>query len=102
VVRVQFYALDAKQVEAYFEQECQMQAQDKLQEETSERKNALEGYILGLRNKWVRGLWHSCLCSCVCVYECAHAARSCMHGGLMPGCRNTLACTILQVLEEGG
>jgi len=44
-------ALDAKQVEAFFEQECQMQAQDKLQEETSERKNALEGYILSLRNK---------------------------------------------------
>lgn len=48
---LQFNALDNKQVEAYFEKECQMQAQDKLQEETSERKNALEGYILGLRNK---------------------------------------------------
>lgn len=34
-----------------FEKECQMALQDKVQEETSERKNALEAYIYSLRNK---------------------------------------------------
>ncbi|KXZ55613.1 hypothetical protein GPECTOR_2g1163 [Gonium pectorale] len=35
----------------YFEKEHQMQAADRLQEETNERKNALEGYVYDLRNK---------------------------------------------------
>ncbi|GFR48872.1 hypothetical protein Agub_g10723 [Astrephomene gubernaculifera] len=39
------------QVDAYFEQEHQMQAADRLQEETNERKNALESYVYDLRNK---------------------------------------------------
>ena len=34
-----------------FEKECQMALQDRVQEETSERKNALEAYIYSLRNK---------------------------------------------------
>ncbi|KAG2501566.1 hypothetical protein HYH03_000072 [Edaphochlamys debaryana] len=39
------------QLDDYFEKECQMQAADRLQEETNERKNALEGYVYELRNK---------------------------------------------------
>lgn len=31
------------QLDDFFEKECQMQAADRLQEETNERKNALEG-----------------------------------------------------------
>lgn len=31
------------QLDEFFEKECQMQAADRLQEETNERKNALEG-----------------------------------------------------------
>lgn len=34
-----------------FEKECQMALQDRVQEETNERKNALEAYIYSLRNK---------------------------------------------------
>lgn len=41
----------AKQREEYFEKEGQLQAADKLQEETNEKKNALEGYIYSLRNR---------------------------------------------------
>ena len=33
----------AKEVESFFEREGQMQASDRLQEETNEKKNALEG-----------------------------------------------------------
>ncbi|GIL79849.1 hypothetical protein Vretimale_12448 [Volvox reticuliferus] len=39
------------QLDDYFEKEHQMQAADRLQEETNERKNALEGYVYDLRNK---------------------------------------------------
>ncbi|MEW5320355.1 MAG: hypothetical protein WDW38_011432 [Sanguina aurantia] len=39
------------QFDLCFEREAQMQAADRLQEETNERKNALEGYVYGLRNK---------------------------------------------------
>ncbi|PNW72223.1 hypothetical protein CHLRE_16g677000v5 [Chlamydomonas reinhardtii] len=39
------------QLDDFFEKECQMQAADRLQEETNERKNALEGYVYELRNK---------------------------------------------------
>ncbi|GLC40661.1 hypothetical protein PLESTB_000035600 [Pleodorina starrii] len=39
------------QLDDYFEREHQMQAADRLQEETNERKNALEGYVYDLRNK---------------------------------------------------
>lgn len=38
-------------VQELFEKECQMALQDRVQEETSERKNALEAYIYSLRNK---------------------------------------------------
>jgi hypothetical protein len=38
-------------VQDLFEKECQMALQDKVQEETSERKNKLEAYIYSLRNK---------------------------------------------------
>ena len=34
-----------------YEKECEMALQDKVQEETAERKNALEAYIYSLRNK---------------------------------------------------
>eukprot|EP00798_Chlamydomonas_sp_ICE-L_P031136 gene31136-6275_t len=39
------------EIEIMFEKECQMQASDRLQEETNERKNALEGYVYSLRNR---------------------------------------------------
>lgn len=38
-------------VQELYEKECEMALQDKIQEETSERKNALEAYIYSLRNK---------------------------------------------------
>lgn len=40
-----------KKREEYFEKEGQLQAADMLQEETNEKKNALEGYIYSLRNR---------------------------------------------------
>lgn len=40
-----------QEVESFFEKECQMQASDRLQEETNEKKNALEGYVYSLRNR---------------------------------------------------
>lgn len=40
-----------QQLDDYFEKEGQMQAADKLQEETNEKKNALEAYVYALRNK---------------------------------------------------
>lgn len=40
-----------KQLDDYFEREGQFQAADRLQEETNEKKNALEGYMYSLRNR---------------------------------------------------
>eukprot|EP00775_Hariotina_reticulata_P005686 gene5686-5924_t len=45
-----------KDINDLFEKECQMAAADKLQEDTNEAKNALEGYIYDLRNKLYEGL----------------------------------------------
>lgn len=45
------YALSAKQLNNYIEQENEMRAQDKLVAETEDRKNALEEYIYTLRGK---------------------------------------------------
>lgn len=43
--------LSQKQLELYFEREGQLQAADRLQEETNERKNALEAYVYSIRNR---------------------------------------------------
>jgi len=40
-----------KSLDDYFEAEGKMQATDRLQEETNERKNAVEAYVYALRNK---------------------------------------------------
>lgn len=40
-----------KELDDYFEKEGQLQAADRLQEETNEKKNALEGYMYSLRNR---------------------------------------------------
>lgn len=48
---MQVAGYSTKQLDDYFEREGQMQAADKLQEETNERKNALEAYIYSLRNR---------------------------------------------------
>mmetsp|Transcript_5796 Transcript_5796/g.10058 ORF Transcript_5796/g.10058 Transcript_5796/m.10058 type:complete len:782 (+) Transcript_5796:126-2471(+) len=42
--------LTVAQLNDYFEKECQMQAADKLMEETADRKNAVESYVYKLRN----------------------------------------------------
>jgi heat shock protein 4 len=44
------------QLNDFFEKEGQMAAADKLQEDTNEAKNALEGYIYDLRNKLYESL----------------------------------------------
>jgi hypothetical protein len=68
---------DPKALLDLIEAEGSMAANDKLQEDTNEAKNALEGYIYDLRNKLYEGLgpyvqevrvdWAGVLCSAVIV-----------------------------------
>lgn len=89
-------ALSPKQVADLHEKEVAMQAADRLQEETNDRKNALEAYIYAMRNKLHDGLApyakvRGALLPHLCADRAARAARVWMERLLPPSFCSTAA-----------
>ena len=75
---VVYGGIPAAEVEKLLEKEYEMALQDRVMEETKEKKNAVEAYVYDMRNKvefylyftaWLFGSLHLVMLQCLCIFS---------------------------------